>query len=69
MPVGGGKYDGFTTTIREATGADGVVLMVLGGVMGQGFSVQGTEKVVRALPEMLREIADQIEGDMADILP
>ena len=69
MPVGGGKYDGFSTVIREATGAEGVVLLVLGGTMGAGFSVQATANVVRQLPNMLREIADQVEKDLSEVLP
>lgn len=69
MPVGGGKYDGFADVLRRHTGADGVVLLILGGFLGQGFTVQGTEEVVRALPKMLREIADQVEKDLPEVLP
>ena len=63
--IGPGKYDDETTAVMKATHAAGVILIVIGGDKGQGFSVQATPEVTRALPAMLRLIADQIETDIA----
>ncbi len=64
MPRGGGKYDAACTQAREATEAEGVVLIVLHGSHGSGFSVQGSARVTHALPRLLRSMADQIEADL-----
>lgn len=65
MPVGPGKYDEVATLARELTGGHTVVLLVLGGSRGQGFSVQTIDPTMaRALPELLRTIANDIERDV-----
>lgn len=68
MTIGPGKYDKETTMVMEATNAQGVVLIVIGGDRGDGFSVQATLEVTLALPMilpmMLRSIADQVEADL-----
>lgn len=64
MPVGPGKYDAHATVVREATGAGGVVLIVIGGTDGGGFSVQATAAVTLRLPVLLRNLADAIEEDL-----
>jgi hypothetical protein len=61
MPDGPGKYDDITTTVREATGARGVVVVVLGGNRGSGFSVQCPPAAFAALTEGLRAVADEID--------
>lgn len=40
MPAGPGKYDDLATYVRENSNAKGVVVIVLGGDRGSGFSVQ-----------------------------
>ncbi len=63
MPTGPGKYDDACTAARLATDAAGVVLIVLGGKQGSGFSVQVEgEDLTWALPALLRSVADQIEA-------
>ena len=58
---GPGKYDEACTTVREMTGAVGVVLIVIEGDKGNGFSVQTLEPdLLPVLPAMLRVIADEI---------
>ena len=47
----------------EATKANGVIVIVIGGNKGEGFACQATLEVTHALPSMLRHIADQIEAD------
>lgn len=63
MALGPGIYDDECTEAREATKAQTVLLMVMGGAKGNGFSVQSTDALVQVkLPAILRSIADQIEG-------
>jgi hypothetical protein len=63
MTQGAGKYDDAATAVRVATGAQGVVLIVVGGWEGSGFSVQGPVPLLKDLPNILRYMADQIERD------
>lgn len=64
MTVGPGKYDDIATQARETAKASGVVLIVLGGEQGHGFSVQTVgHSPMQSLPALLRTLADQIERD------
>lgn len=63
MPMGPGAYDAECTMVREKTNAAGVILIVLGGERGNGFSCQTNLAVMHSLPEILRNMADQIERD------
>jgi hypothetical protein len=66
MALGPGKYDEIATIAREAAGALAVILIVLDGTHGSGFSVQAVgEDISTHLPALLRTVADGIEGDMA----
>lgn len=64
MAQGPGKYDEETTALQEKYQAGGVLLIVLGGTKGHGFSVTATESLTEVLPSMLRNVAQQIEADM-----
>ena len=65
--IGPGKYDNEATAAREATGAAGVLLIVIGGERGNGFSCQATQfDIVLRLPALLRTVADQIEADQKE---
>jgi hypothetical protein len=66
--IGPGKYDDETTLVQKATNAAGVVLIVIDGNKGQGFSVQATLAVTLSLPEMLRDIADKLEADLQSVI-
>lgn len=67
---GPGKYDSEATVVRVTTGARGVLLAVIGGERGTGFSVQGDVDIISKLPSILRLMATQIETDMkTDGLP
>lgn len=61
MALGPGKYDDLATHVREAADADAVVVIIVNGNRGGGFSVQAQPGVVLALPTLLRMIADGIE--------
>lgn len=62
---GAGKYDALATRAREDAEADAVIVIVLGGNKGSGFSVQArghvAEDVESRLAGLLRNLADAIE--------
>jgi len=63
MPHGPGKYDALATHVREQSDAEGVVVIVLGGNKGNGFSVQTTRPLSPAvLAAILRAAAMDIEN-------
>lgn len=65
MALGPGKYDDEATVVMQMTKAAGVLVMVMGGDRGQGFSFQGVDtELIRQIPKMLRTVADQIEDDL-----
>ncbi len=61
--MGPGVYDEVCARVREETGAKAVILAIIDGKHGEGFSVQGTPLIVMLLPGILRRIADDIERD------
>lgn len=63
MAIGPGKYDDLATYARKRANAKAVVMIVVGGDKGSGFSVQTEAGLVLSLPVLLREIADNIERD------
>lgn len=67
MALGPGKYDDIVTMIRELTEADGVVVAILNGNRGSGFSVMGIPECYAPLPDALRAIADDVERDLANL--
>jgi hypothetical protein len=64
MAAGGGKYDEECTEIREKTQSKGVLLIVIDGIKGGGFSAQMTPEHMAKMPGVLRIVAEQIERDM-----
>lgn len=69
MTDGPGKYDALATHVREATGAEGVVIMVVGGNQGNGFAVQAPLSLLLDLPRALHIVADGIAADLAEGRP
>lgn len=64
MAVGAGKYDDLCTKALIETEGDAVLLIVLGGSKGAGFSVATTDVgLLLGLPRILREVAAEIEKD------
>ena len=57
-----GKYDVLVTDVRERTLARGVLLIILDGVHGNGFSAQIEGSLVVDVPGILRKLADEIEA-------
>lgn len=66
MSRGPGKYDQECGAAREATAAEAVLLIVINGKLGSGFSVQANEgsPTLAALPGILRDVAAQIAQDV-----
>jgi len=65
MTTGPGKYDDMATLVREATKAACVVVIVVGGNRGDGFSVQTADirQTFTIMPRVLRSVATQIDKD------
>lgn len=61
MLNGPGKYDDACTDARIQTKAAGVILIVIDGEKGSGFSAQLPITEVMRLPEILREMADSMD--------
>lgn len=64
MAEGPGKYDEQCTRVREATKADGVIVMVINGDKGTGYGAQLHPLIGPLVPQILRNVADQMEGDI-----
>lgn len=63
MATGPGKYDAQATYVRETSGAQAVVVIVLEGSQGSGFSVQAHEHIQpEHLASLLEMTAAQIRG-------
>jgi hypothetical protein len=69
MAMGPGKYDDVCARARLDAGlgehdVGGVVLIVLGGKRGNGFSCQADLATTTMLPDMLETMARQIRADI-----
>lgn len=68
MPAGsGGKYEPEATAVMDSAEAESVVLIVLGGSKGSGFSIVSRTKSLSppVLIAVLRKVADDMaEGTM-----
>jgi hypothetical protein len=54
------------TIVREQAAAEGVIVIVVNGAAGNGFSVQArTPDIAALLPRLLRLVADEIERSAA----
>ncbi len=61
---GPGKYDEIATLAIQLTGARAVLLIVVDGDRGQGFSVKATDpRFKQQVPGLLRTMADTIEHE------
>lgn len=59
-----GKYDDLCTMVREETQAEGVVLMIVRGNRGSGFSAQATPNVLHSLPDAIEMVVAQLRKDI-----
>ncbi len=64
---GPGKYDRESQKVLLSTDADGVLLIILGGRLGSGFSMTVREseraRALALVPSVLREVAAEMERD------
>ena len=61
---GPGKYDDICTIVREKTQASSVVVIILDGNEGNGFSAQSESPYFeKILPKILRSMADELEDE------
>jgi len=71
MALGHGKYDEICTRLREELGiteeSGGVVLIVVGGNRGSGFSAQCDLATTKVLPDILEQVAKQMRVDVLGI--
>lgn len=63
MAIGPGKYDDLCTYVREKTQASGVLVVVINGNKGEGFSCQADLKTMLIVPDILETIAKQLRED------
>ncbi len=57
-----GRYDEECVAVHLATEAETVILIVIGGKDGMGFSVTSTDpKISAQIPGILRQMADTVE--------
>ena len=66
--MGPGKYDYECTFVLEHTQAEGVVVLVLNGERGTGFSVQAPLHVHLVLPDLLENMARQIRQSVTEVI-
>lgn len=62
---GGGKYEELAEYAAQKAQAEFVVVIVMGGNQGSGFSLRGTRgEALYSVPTVLRHMADEIEKDL-----
>ena len=68
MAMDASKYDHLCARVRQETQANAVMLIVVGGPNGSGYSMQALETLTensefaREVPRLLREMADHLDG-------
>jgi len=67
MALGPGKYDKECDMVHASTGGS-VLVIVVGGDRGQGFSCKADADTLLFLPEMLEGIAAQLREDRLKML-
>jgi len=67
LSTGPGRYDDACTAARQATDASSIVLLVIGGNRGSGYSVQAVDpQLLERLPGLLRFVAEEIKRDLEE---
>jgi hypothetical protein len=64
---GPGKYDDLASYVREQAGVEdgAVVVIIIGGNKGPGFSCQADLESTLMLPDLLEDLAKRIREDFA----
>ena len=63
MAIGPGIYNDVCTQVRIQTQARGVIVIIIDGEKGTGFSCQADLLTMIQLPEMLEHVAEDIRSD------
>jgi hypothetical protein len=63
MTIGVGKYNHLCTYVRKQANADGALVIIIGGKLGSGFSIQAPLVLQLQLPDVLESMAKQIRAD------
>ena len=61
--IGPGKYDDVCTRAREQAEALGAIVIIFEGKHGNGFSCQLPPSAILVIPDILRQVAKQIEEE------
>lgn len=61
-----GKYDAEAEALLQKLGAEGLILIVVGGQKGSGMSVKSNPVLLAALPGLMRTVADMIELEVSE---
>lgn len=64
MALGKGIYDEHLTVARDASKAEGAILIILNGDKGSGFSCQLSPYLMPRIPAMLEAMAQEIRKDL-----
>jgi hypothetical protein len=65
MTIGPGKYDDLCTYVRERSGGEAAIVIVIGGSKGNGFSMQFNNlAAMLQLADMLQQMAKQIRAEL-----
>lgn len=66
MPHGPGKYDELCSYVREQTGAEAAIVIVFGGRLGDGFSMQSAGwDTAENVAKVLERVLGQLRADVA----
>lgn len=61
--IGAGKYDDCVTQVREKTNASAVILLVVNGNQGNGFSVQWIKEIpAKELANLLETVVIELRA-------
>lgn len=61
IPTGGGRYEQQCVRLQQDLRAEAVILFVVNGAFGTGFSVRASVEFANRLPQVLRNMANDIE--------
>lgn len=61
-----GPYDNLGIVVHMITGADAIIMFILGGVRGSGSVVMIEDKRLREVPGLLRSLADSIAESVVE---
>jgi len=63
MAIGPGIYDDICNAARISTNAEGVLLIIINGNKGTGFSCDAQEEYIHCVPDVLEDIAKGIRKE------